>query len=298
MRDAIAYSFDISTPVSFSRTGKAKALTEEWTHPTSQLVDFELILVTENTLYIQYENKKYTVTAGEYLLLQPQHIFNTKNTSAFRKGFQKSECTFYWLHFRCANVIPRNVLLPDSIHDGYDNILIPIQGFLKYPEKVLLLLLRLQDSLKNGYDSYYLNLLSTLILCEISNQHALQDSRQRNTNRAGTEKIYNDIKDYIAYYIHENIKISDIAAHFNYNEKYISRLFKQHSGCTLKQYILQEKIENANFLLLDTNLSVKEIAEHLGFANYHTFEMCYKKYTSMSPTDYKNLFSNRITNYG
>ena len=57
-------------------------------------------------------------------------------------------------------------------------------------------------------------------------------------------------------------------------------------------------MKKANFLLLDTNLSVKEIAEHLGFSNYHAFEMCYKKYNALSPTEYKNLFSNRITNYG
>lgn len=296
--EAIAYSFDISTPVSFSRTGKMKALTEEWTHPTSHLSDFELIIVTQNTLYIQYENKKYTVPAGEYLLLQPQHIERIQNKSAFRKGFQKSECTFYWLHFRCLNVVSRNVLLPDSIHDGYDNILIPVQGLLKYPEKVLLLLIRLQDSLKNGYSSYYLNLLSTLILCEISNQHILQISQKRNSKKANTEKVFNDIKDYVAYYINKDIKISDVATHFNYSDKYISRLFKQYSGSSLKKYILEQKMKKANFLLLDTNLSVKEIAEHLGFSNYHAFEMCYKKYNALSPTEYKNLFSNRITNYG
>ncbi len=297
MKEILAYSIDITVPVSLIRTGKSEGLNSDWIHPTAELADTELIIVTKGTLYLQHEDQKYTITAGEYLLLHPGQTSGMTKNSSLRKGFRKSECSFYWIHFKCTRITPRTTLIPDLINDGCCDLFLPVQGRLKQPEKALLLLIRLQDSIKNGYTSCYTNLLSTLILSEISNQHTLQIANGQMESPTRAEKIYHDVKDYITYYINSDIKISDIAARFHYNEKYLSRLFKKYSGYSLKEYIQKQKISNANFLLLDSNMSVKEIAEHLGFSNYHSFEVCYKKYSSYSPTEYRNLFSNRIINY-
>lgn len=297
MKKTLAYSFNVSSPVHFDRTGKADALDQDWIHPASRLNDFELIIVTRNTLYIQYEGIKHTVTTGEYLLLQPHLEISDTDMTNIRKGFQKSDCSFYWLHFRSSNVMAKDALYLDLINDGHDNILIPKQGRLKSPEKVLLQMIQLQDSIRNDYNPRYFDLLCTLILCEISSQNLLMRSEKSAFESSSTKRIFHDIKDYIAYCKNDNLKVSDIAERFDYNEKYLSRLFKKYEGISLKQYILKQKIENAGFLLLDSNLSIKEISDYLGFANYHTFERIYKKYTSMTPSEYRKLYAGRITNF-
>lgn len=296
MRDILAYSFTVTTPVSFVRTGKAEVENHDWMHPVSRLEDFELIIVTRSTLYLQFGNIKYSISEGEYLLLHPQQNLQESEISNIRKGFQKSQCSFFWLHFGCRNAAPRNALRQDLINDGRDTILIPVHGKLKSPQKALLLLVRLQDSIRNHYSPLYLDLLSTLVLCEISAQNEQRSTRMSGPD-SGTQKFLNEIKDYISFRIKDDIKVSDIASRFGYNEKYLSRLFRKDTGLSLKQYIIHQKIENANFLLMDSNLSVKEIADYLGFQSYHTFEQMYKKYTSMTPTGYREVFHGRITNY-
>ena len=142
--------------------------------------------------------------------------------------------------------------------------------------------------------------MTTLIISEISNQHiiSLTEKKDADTPNIPLQKqLYNDIVDYINYFISDNLKVSSIASHFGYNEKYLSRYFRETSGISLKQYILSQKIERANFLLSDTNMSVTSIADSLGFSNYHNFARTYKNITSMTPSEYRNTYAKRIVNH-
>lgn len=298
MRQTLAYSFNISAPVLFSRAGKFEALDENWIHSYSKLEDYELIIVTQNKLYIKYQDVKYTVNEGEYLLLAPSNKkTNDSGKNRIRKGFQKSKCSFYWMHFNCHDVSPRNTLNLDHINDGRENILLPVYSKLIIPEKVLLLMVRLQDSVRAGYSTSYTNLLSTLILSEIANQHLFQYENESQLVNHGSRQLFNEISGYIIHEIHKPLKVSDIARQFNYNEKYLSKLFKQFSGMSLKQYILNQKITQADFLLVDSTISVSEISLRLGFSSYHSFERSYVNFRSMTPTAYRQMFAGKITNY-
>ena len=62
----------------------------EWMHLTRNLVNFELMVVTEGTLFIADERCSYEVHPGEYLLLPP---------TVHQHGSKKGSCSFYWLHF-------------------------------------------------------------------------------------------------------------------------------------------------------------------------------------------------------
>lgn len=81
---------------------------------------------------------------------------------------------------------------------------------------------------------------------------------------------------------------------FTYNEKYLSHLFRQLSGMPLKQFILKSKIDEANYLLTDTNLSIGEIAVKLGYTDAHNFARTYKKSTGLSPSAYREAYAKRL----
>ena len=65
---------------------------------------------------------------------------------------------------------------------------------------------------------------------------------------ADRKQIYLDIIDYIQTNIYRNIKISEIADAFGYNPKYLSHLFAEIRGIPLKQFILSQKMDAANFM--------------------------------------------------
>lgn len=88
-------------------TGKFKAPSSEWMHQHFQLTDYELIVMTEGILYLTYNNEKFVVKNGEYLLLPP--------SSSWRQGFKPAYCSFYWLHFTTQQSDLPLILTPDAI---------------------------------------------------------------------------------------------------------------------------------------------------------------------------------------
>ncbi|MCM1156071.1 MAG: AraC family transcriptional regulator [Ruminococcus flavefaciens] len=151
---------------------------------------------------------------------------------------------------------------------------------------------QLQDIAKSEYPPIALDAMSTSIVTELFGQLTLAPSMKNHTENQ--KQIYYDIMDYIKTNISHNIKISEIAATFGYNEKYISHRFAEVCGIPLKQYILKTKMDTANYMLTDTNKSITEISRELGFPDSHNFSRTYKKITGLSPSEYRNTFSKRL----
>ena len=97
----------------------------------------------------------------------------------------------------------------------------------------------------------------------------------------------------IRYIDREYIKISSvksIADSLSYNENYLSHLFKEKTGITIKDYLTKKKITYACELLKSSELIIEGIAEYLNFASAHTFRRVFKQHMGVSPSDYrKNL---------
>lgn len=68
---------------------------------------------------------------------------------------------------------------------------------------------------------------------------------------------------------------------------YVSRLFKQVSGISISEYILNRKMEQAVASLRDSDLKIYEISEQLGYANSQYFIKVFKEQFGMTPQDYR-----------
>lgn len=266
-------------------TGKFVAPSSEWMHEKFPLGEYELIVMTEGELYIRYNNEDFAVKAGEYLILPP--------TNSYREGFRNAYCSFYWLHF----AVPSEEFSAASpaADAGISGLSIPQTGTVPKLEKMVVLMKQLQDCVKNNYPSFTLNAMTTSIVAELCGQLLLNHTVETFTPpRSQNKQIYLDIIDYIQLHISRNIKVSEIAEHFNYNEKYISHLFASVTGLPLKQFILNRKMDTANFLLTDTNMSISAIAKAVGFTDSHNFSRSYKKITGLSPSEYRNTYAKRM----
>lgn len=286
------YEFQLEYPLTYALTGKFKAPYEHWVHDDMPLNDYELFVMTSGTLYISYNHKKYSVNEGEMLLLPPVPEPNNR-----RKGFHPSGCSFYWLHFSTPNTFKTinspDLTLSQNIELTTNYIFIPAVAKLPSPEKVIVLMKQLQDCIRSGYNNLAKNYMTSMILCEIHNQFHAKNHTYLHTKTTQSQ-MYHDIVDYVVDRTTKNIKVSEIATEFGYNEKYLSHLFYKISGMTLKQFILKTKMDHANFLLTDTNQSINEIGLSLGYNDSHNFMKAYKKITGLTPTEYRNAFSKRL----
>lgn len=272
--------FVTSSNLTYHMSGKFIADSNEWTHYTRPLTDYELMVVTEGTLYIASENEKYTVQQGEYLLMPPTKV---------QHGFKSSKCSFYWLHVGYNSSQKNETKLHQNSPEEFwqqetNQISIPNQAKLPSLERIIVLLKQLQDS-----DQRYQNQkLNSFLACAIFTEIELQTkSNQKTQKNFSQDHLFETVKEYITWHLHENLKVSDIAEYFGYNEKYLTTLFHKISGMAIKQFILQTKMERAKIALTETNQQVAQIAYSLGFEDSHNFSNAFKKITGLSPKDYK-----------
>lgn len=101
------------------------------------------------------------------------------------------------------------------------------------------------------------------------------------------EQLVQKIKSYIRDHIGESLTLTTISRIVNYNEAYISRLFKQTNGLGISEYISQERINKAKTLLVSTSDSMQNIAMATGFDTAQYFSIVFKKSTGISPSEYR-----------
>lgn len=94
-------------------------------------------------------------------------------------------------------------------------------------------------------------------------------------------------REYIKLHIEEEINLQVISSHFNYSMYYFSRKFKEECGCSINDYIKEQRIQRAKTLLTTTELTINEICDKLCFSSPSFFISVFKKYTGTTPVNYR-----------
>lgn len=108
------------------------------------------------------------------------------------------------------------------------------------------------------------------------------------TAEKDTEDLYNQMVQFIKENYRSKITLDDMAEKLHANRSYLSRLYKSRSGVNLFDDILKMKIEKAKEYMENTNWKIYEISEAVGFDDTGYFSRVFKKYSGVSPREYKN----------
>lgn len=90
-------------------------------------------------------------------------------------------------------------------------------------------------------------------------------------------------REYIANHLGQKITVGILADTCGLTPNYLSTIFKKASGKTVKEYVMQQKIQVAKQLLLSPDYTTSEIASFLGFASQSHFIDCFKKQVGTTP---------------
>lgn len=93
---------------------------------------------------------------------------------------------------------------------------------------------------------------------------------------------------YINQHIFGSCRVHEIGESIKVNPQYLSTIFKNEVGIEPTVYIRQKKMEEAKNLLLQTQTTVSEIAEALGYCNSSHFITAFKKTYGKTPLQYLN----------
>ena len=95
------------------------------------------------------------------------------------------------------------------------------------------------------------------------------------------------MKEYLRNHAAGRFSLDALCKYISRSESQTIKIFKEAYGITPYAYFLSKKIKLAQDMLLSTNLSVKQIAAHLRFADEYYFSNIFKKKTGRSPTQYR-----------
>ncbi len=114
-------------------------------------------------------------------------------------------------------------------------------------------------------------------------------SQEKNGNNERLKREVREALEYIAGHLGDReLLLSKVAAHVGMSKTYFSRLFKESMGETFVNYVTGLRMECARRLYLETDMKVYEIAELVGYSDWHYFYSLYRKTFGHSLSREKN----------
>ena len=97
-----------------------------------------------------------------------------------------------------------------------------------------------------------------------------------------------EIRDHYA-----DLRLADVAAAHRVSASYLSQTVRKATGESCTQLLQRQRVTQAKRLLRETDLSVAEICDAVGYANTGHFYRLFHELTGASPREYRQVHSGR-----
>ncbi len=251
---------------------------------------FELVLIKEGegTQCINYN--EHTYDKGSVFLLPPlkchsftiekptQFIF-LKFTDSFFKNINKitidrnewfKEASYILSNY---NQLPGDIIKNDIDRNHLESLIKMI----------------LQESRSFGEES--INLITSLMTSVL--ELLIRNIKKSNYFEVAKNNSDNRITKMLTY-INENIdktellKVENLASVFTMSPTYVSEFFKKQVHISLREYIIKAKLKLVEIRLLNSDFTLTQIADDLGFTDVSHLSKTFKKYVGISIREFKN----------
>ncbi len=231
--------------------------------------DYQLLYIASGKGHFYFNGKEHIIEKGNMILYRPHE-------TQLYYYYAKEKTEVYWVHFTGCDV--------DTILDYYQ---------MPNSENVF------YTGTSPDYEWLYRQMIQELQLCRANYEELLSlmlrhvfmvINRYIKEGQTNSSHIQNEIEratHYFKEHYHESISIEDYAASRHMSACWFIRNFKQIVKMTPLQFITNLRITNAKSLLESTSYNITEIAQTVGYDNPLYFSRQFKKYTGVSPKEYK-----------
>jgi AraC-like DNA-binding protein len=247
-------------------------------HPTRIIGSHELIFVKQGELDMWEEDNVFHLEAGQTLHLWPGRKHGS--TKPMPAGLK-----FYWIHFEVEDRGQENgPLLGEEFGPA---VKVPQVNRIIQPERLERLFLTFLDDQETGkLHPYSANLLTMLMLVEVAQSAEEESAEPEDLNAVATWA-----HTYIRINYDRPITTSKVAHALGYNADYLGRIYRKVYGCTLTQAIHHRRISEACDYLLDSKMTIEQIAQKCGFKDPDYFRRIFRRHIQLSPSDYRDAYS-------
>lgn len=151
------------------------------------------------------------------------------------------------------------------------------------PDTIIELMQQECTKRRPGYDLIARGCMIRL-LSELAEHYQIRVvTAERNTRVAA---LFYEISNYIKDNL-DTVSIQTLTEEFHFNRNYFNRLILKCTGMTYRAYLGQLRLERSAGLLLDSRLSVREIAAAVGYENRTFFNQQFRERYGCSPGEYR-----------
>ena len=231
--------------------------------------DYQLIYFWRGKGLFYHNNEEIEVNAGEVFLFKPYEPHNYVYVGGM-------DTLVYWVHFTGSAV--EDLLRENNLTSGvvyHVGICVEITEMFNNLINEIKYRKPAYNSLLNAF---FLTLVSLVKRRIIEYRDELFSSYS-----TMLQPVIDDINKNYA----NNKTVEDYAEMCHLDKYYFIRCFKKHTGMTPYAYKIQVRMKNAKHLLSNTSMSIKEIAEMVGFSDQLYFSRTFKKYSRLTPSEYR-----------
>lgn len=258
-------------------------------HPNrKQIGVFDLLIVERGCLFIGEDDRRWSLAAGQTLLLLPDRYHYSVKPS-------EDKTVFYWIHFQAVGEWQESEQDHASINQDmhYNRFLTSPYSLhlqkawtLPYPEQAFRLIRTLNKTGGERQSSAFWTQQQTF-----EELLRMMDLRQNDSYTSPSVTLAEKTEAFIKNNFRTEITSKTIVDALNFHYNYITRCMKQVYGMTPIDYLSKYRLEQAKLLLLKTEWPVAEIARHVGFENVPYFSNCFTNQMGMPPTKFRKQYS-------
>ena len=236
------------------------------------LDEYQIIYISKGSGYFESTSYSTTISEGTIILLFPGewHRFKPEPQTGWDE---------FWV--ACNGSIIKNMERQNFINRSSPILDIGIS------KRVISLFSEIIERTKTEKTGYQLYISGMVIHLIGLIQYKQKQSNQKPSDR--TEDIITKSQLMLREIITQNTQMETIATELNVSYAWFRKAFKNYTGISPKQYLLQLRIEQAKAMLSERDKPIKEIAFELNFESATFFSKQFKQKTGKTPIMYRSI---------
>ena len=147
-------------------------------------------------------------------------------------------------------------------------------------ETLIFSMLEEYEKKQTSWETVLGNLLTNLII-------KMLRKTELGIGKSEMDGIWQSLSEYIDQNLDSRLTLAALAEKCFYNPSYFSRIFKEKFGVSLTEYITRKRLSHAIMLLSESELSVEEIGECVGFPDKNSLYHAFSRYLGTTPGEYR-----------
>jgi AraC family transcriptional regulator len=95
------------------------------------------------------------------------------------------------------------------------------------------------------------------------------------------------VRDFVQAHLDQDLSLEDLAQQIGFSPYHFARLFRQSTGDSPHQFVLRQRVEQAQRLLTQKDLTLAQVAIESGFADQSHLTQVFKRYLGLTPRAYR-----------